>query len=75
MRRRQGGPRHRSTLRRPILVEPQDFVHIPEERWQLEKRRSMIAKEHRLEAYATLIFRTVERFLGTIPKAMAVNPL
>jgi hypothetical protein len=31
------------------------FVHIPEERWKLEKRRSMVPTEHRLEAYATLL--------------------
>jgi hypothetical protein len=30
------------------------FVHKPEERWQLGKRHSMVAREHRLEAYATL---------------------
>jgi hypothetical protein len=31
-------------------------------------------KEHRLEAYATLVFRTVERSLRAIPGATAVHP-
>jgi hypothetical protein len=33
-----------------------------------------VRTEHRLEAYATLAFRTVERCLGTIPGALAVHP-
>ena len=34
------------------------FAHIPEERWKFGKRRSM-RTEHRLEAYATLVFWTI----------------
>ena len=30
--------------------------------------------EHRLEAYATLVFRTIERSLRTILEAIAVSP-
>jgi hypothetical protein len=30
--------------------------------------------EHRLEAYATLAFRTAERSVKTIPEALAVHP-
>jgi hypothetical protein len=37
-------------------------------------KTSLGAKEHRLEAYATLVFRTVERSLRAIPVAIAVNP-
>jgi hypothetical protein len=37
-------------------------------------KTSLGAKEHRLEAYATLVFRTVERSLKAILVAIAVNP-
>ena len=39
----------------------------------LGKRRSVVRTEHRLEGYATLAFRTVERFPGAIPGDIAVN--
>ena len=37
-------------------------------------KTSLGAKEHRLEAYATLVFQTVERSLGSILVAIAVTP-
>jgi hypothetical protein len=39
----------------------------------LEKRRLVARTEHRLEAYAPLAFRTVERSPIAIPKAIAVH--
>jgi hypothetical protein len=36
-------------------------------------KTSLGAKEHRLEAYATLVFRTAERFLRAILGAIAVH--
>jgi hypothetical protein len=53
-------------------VETLGFIHNLEgtaDNW----KTSLGAKEHRLEAYATLIFRTVERFLRSIPEAISVN--
>ena len=38
------------------------------------KTSSMVRTEHRLEAYATLAFRTVERSPRAIPGALAVHP-
>jgi hypothetical protein len=50
------------------------LVPVPEGRWKLGKPRSMLRTEHRLEAYATLAFRTVGRSLRAIPGAIAVHP-
>ena len=36
--------------------------------------RSVAPTEHRLEAYAPLVFRTFKRFLRTILEAVAVSP-
>src|ERR1700727_3144043 len=52
----------------PTLI----FVQIPVERWELGKRHSTIRTEHRLEASATLDFRTVERSPRGIPEAIVV---
>jgi hypothetical protein len=55
------------------LVSTLGFIHNLEgtaDNW----KTSLGAKEHRLEAYATLVFRTVERSLRAIPVAIAVNP-
>jgi hypothetical protein len=38
------------------------------------KHSSKMRAEHRLEAYATLAFRTVEQPLRAIPGAIAVHP-
>jgi hypothetical protein len=48
------------------------FIDNSEERRILVKHRS-VSEAHRLEAYATLIFRTVVRFIGTTPGAIAVS--
>jgi hypothetical protein len=37
-------------------------------------KKSLGAKEHRLEAYATLVFRPVERSLKAILVVIAVDP-
>jgi hypothetical protein len=49
------------------------LVQIPEERWKLGERRLMVRTEHRLEAYATLAFPTVERSPKVTPGAVAVH--
>jgi hypothetical protein len=49
------------------------LVHIREERWKLGKSRTMVRTEHRLEAYATLAFRTVERRPRAILGGAAVH--
>jgi hypothetical protein len=50
-----------------------DLCTIAEERWKLGNAARRGAKEHRLEAYATLFFRTAERSLKPSPRAIAVH--
>jgi hypothetical protein len=64
----------RALLRRSDGTQPRFstliFVHIRGKTVETWKASPDGTKEHRLEAYATLIFRTVERFLEAIPGAI-----
>jgi hypothetical protein len=71
---REGGsvPR-RGTRPQPGVATPDLCTH-PGRTVATWKTRLEGAKEHRLEAYATLVLRTIERFLRGIPEAIAVDP-
>jgi hypothetical protein len=59
-------------LRRSDRTQPRFstliFVHIRGKTVETWKASPDGTKEHRLEAYATLIFRTVERFVKMLPE-------
>jgi hypothetical protein len=58
-----------------IMLSLRDKNHPPTEAPRIiPSAYGLQPEEHRLEAYATLIFLTVDRFLKSIPEAIAVNP-
>jgi hypothetical protein len=67
---RRGFPRYTGQGFNQVLIVSFTQLEETADSWEI----SLGTTEHRLEAYATLVFRTIERSLRTILRAIPVSP-